>query len=200
MPAVTRPNILILMVDQLNGTLFPDGPARFPACAESRSACRAFGALRQCLHRLAALRARPRLLHVGAIALRTRVYDNAAEFASDIADLRPPPAPRGLPDRAFRQDAFRRPRPAARLRGTPDHRHLPRRFRLDAGLPQTGRADRLVVSQPRLRHRARAWPRSPTSWNTTTTSRFRPLQKLYDLSRGRRRAALVPDGQLHPPA
>ena len=24
-----RPNILILMVDQLNGTLFPDGPAKF---------------------------------------------------------------------------------------------------------------------------------------------------------------------------
>ena len=24
---MTRPNILILMVDQLNGTLFPDGPA-----------------------------------------------------------------------------------------------------------------------------------------------------------------------------
>jgi len=23
----TRPNILIFMVDQLNGTLFPDGPA-----------------------------------------------------------------------------------------------------------------------------------------------------------------------------
>lgn len=26
---MTRPNILILMVDQLNGTLFPDGPADF---------------------------------------------------------------------------------------------------------------------------------------------------------------------------
>ena len=24
---MTRPNILIVMVDQLNGTLFPDGPA-----------------------------------------------------------------------------------------------------------------------------------------------------------------------------
>ena len=24
---MTQPNILILMVDQLNGTLFPDGPA-----------------------------------------------------------------------------------------------------------------------------------------------------------------------------
>ena len=26
---MTRPNILILMVDQLAGTLFPDGPADF---------------------------------------------------------------------------------------------------------------------------------------------------------------------------
>ena len=26
---MTQPNILILMVDQLNGTLFPDGPADF---------------------------------------------------------------------------------------------------------------------------------------------------------------------------
>ena len=26
---MTPPNILILMVDQLNGTLFPDGPARW---------------------------------------------------------------------------------------------------------------------------------------------------------------------------
>ena len=25
----TRPNVLILMVDQLTGTLFPDGPAEF---------------------------------------------------------------------------------------------------------------------------------------------------------------------------
>jgi choline-sulfatase len=26
---MTQPNILIIMVDQLNGTLFPDGPADF---------------------------------------------------------------------------------------------------------------------------------------------------------------------------
>ena len=26
---MTTPNILILMVDQLNGTLFPDGPAEW---------------------------------------------------------------------------------------------------------------------------------------------------------------------------
>lgn len=79
-----RPNILILMVDQLTGTLFPDGPAPFlhapnlkrlsersvrfansytpsPLCAPARAAFMS-----------------------GALPKRTRVYDNAAEFASDI--------------------------------------------------------------------------------------------------------------------
>ncbi len=79
-----RPNILIFMVDQLNGTLFPDGPAdwlhvpnirrlaersvRFastycasPLCAPSRASFMS-----------------------GQLPSRTRVYDNAAEFASDI--------------------------------------------------------------------------------------------------------------------
>jgi choline-sulfatase len=83
MPA-TRPNILILMVDQLNGTFFPDGPAdwlhapnlkalaarsvRFtdtycasPLCAPSRAAFMS-----------------------GQLPARTGVYDNAAEFASSI--------------------------------------------------------------------------------------------------------------------
>jgi len=78
------PNILIVMVDQLNGTLFPDGPAGFlhaphlkalaarsarfannytgsPLCAPGRSAFMS-----------------------GQLPSRTRVYDNAAEFASDI--------------------------------------------------------------------------------------------------------------------
>lgn len=81
---MTRPNILILMVDQLTGTLFPDGPDAFlhapnlkklaersvrfansytpsPLCAPARAAFMA-----------------------GALPRRTRVYDNAAEFASDI--------------------------------------------------------------------------------------------------------------------
>ncbi|MCB1461711.1 MAG: choline-sulfatase [Nitratireductor sp.] len=79
-----KPNILIMMVDQLNGTLFPDGPAdwlhvpnlrklaqrsvRFansytgsPLCAPGRASFMA-----------------------GQLPRRTRVYDNAAEFCSDI--------------------------------------------------------------------------------------------------------------------
>jgi choline-sulfatase len=79
-----RPNIVIVMVDQLTGTLFPDGPAAFlvvpnlrrlfaggvrfantycpsPLCAPSRSA-----------------------FMTGLLPSQTRVYDNAAEFSSSI--------------------------------------------------------------------------------------------------------------------
>ncbi|MEM9196982.1 MAG: choline-sulfatase [Pseudomonadota bacterium] len=79
-----RPNILILMVDQLNGRFFPDGPeawlhtpnlarlaersVRFanaycasPLCAPSRAS-----------------------FMTGMLPSRTHVYDNAAEFASDL--------------------------------------------------------------------------------------------------------------------
>ena len=81
---MSQPNILILMVDQLNGTLFPDGPAdwlhapnlkrlaersvRFknaytgsPLCAPGRASFMS-----------------------GQLPRRTGVYDNAAEFRSDI--------------------------------------------------------------------------------------------------------------------
>ena len=79
-----KPNILIVMVDQLNGTWFPDGPAPFlktpvlaalaersvrfnttycpsPLCAPSRAS-----------------------FMTGQLPSRTGVYDNAAEFASAI--------------------------------------------------------------------------------------------------------------------
>jgi choline-sulfatase len=79
-----RPNVLIIMVDQLTGTLFPAGPAPFlhvpnlrrlyaegvdftntycasPLCAPSRSA-----------------------FMTGLLPSQTGVYDNAAEFASSI--------------------------------------------------------------------------------------------------------------------
>ena len=82
--SVTSPDILLIMADQLNGTLFPDGPApwlhapnlshlaersvRFancytasPLCAPGRSA-----------------------FMTGCLPSRTGVYDNAAEFASSI--------------------------------------------------------------------------------------------------------------------
>ena len=87
---MSGPNILILMVDQLNGTLFPDGPVpwlhapnlrkladrsvRFansytgsPLCAPGRASFMS-----------------------GQLPSRTGVYDNAAEFRSDL-----PPLPAG---------------------------------------------------------------------------------------------------------
>ena len=42
-----RPNILIIMVDQLNGTLFPDGPADFLHAPHLKALGGAFGALQQ---------------------------------------------------------------------------------------------------------------------------------------------------------
>ncbi len=81
---MTRPNILILMVDQLNGTLFPDGPASFlhtphlRALAErSVRFANTYTASPLCAPGRASFMS-------GQLPRRTRVYDNAAEFASDI--------------------------------------------------------------------------------------------------------------------
>ncbi|MBX3580321.1 MAG: choline-sulfatase [Rhizobiaceae bacterium] len=81
---MTRPNILILMVDQLNGTLFPDGPADFlhapnlrKLAARSTRFANAYTASPLCAPARASFMS-------GQLPSRTRVYDNAAEFASDI--------------------------------------------------------------------------------------------------------------------
>ncbi len=78
------PNILILMVDQLTGTLFEDGPAGFlhapnlrKLAAKSVRFGNAYTASPLCAPARAAFMS-------GALPRRTRVYDNAAEFASDI--------------------------------------------------------------------------------------------------------------------
>lgn len=79
-----RPNILILMVDQLTGTLFEDGPADFlhapnlkKLAARSVRFANSYTASPLCAPARAAFMS-------GALPRRTRVYDNAAEFASDI--------------------------------------------------------------------------------------------------------------------
>lgn len=78
------PNILILMVDQLTGTLFDDGPAAFlhapnlrKLAAKSVRFANTYTASPLCAPARAAFMS-------GALPRRTRVYDNAAEFASDI--------------------------------------------------------------------------------------------------------------------
>jgi choline-sulfatase len=80
----SRPNILIIMVDQLNGTLFPDGPAEFlhapnlKALAERSVRFAAnYTASPLCAPGRAAFMS-------GMLPSRTGVYDNAAEFASSI--------------------------------------------------------------------------------------------------------------------
>lgn len=81
---MTRPNILILMVDQLAGTLFPDSPAGFlhaPNLARlaerSTRFANAYTASPLCAPGRAGVM-------TGMLPSRTRVYDNAAEFASDL--------------------------------------------------------------------------------------------------------------------
>ncbi len=79
-----RPNILVFMVDQLNGTLFPDGPADWlhtpnlkALAARSTRFANSYTGSPLCAPGRASYMA-------GQLPRRTRVYDNAAEFASAI--------------------------------------------------------------------------------------------------------------------
>jgi choline-sulfatase len=79
-----RPNILIIMVDQLAGTLFPDGPADFLHVPNLRAL--AERSARFAAHYTASPLCAPAraAFMTGQLPSRTRVYDNAAEFAADI--------------------------------------------------------------------------------------------------------------------
>lgn len=81
---MTAPNILIFMVDQLNGTLFPDGPADWlhapnlkKLAARSTRFANCYTASPLCAPGRASFMS-------GQLPSRTGVYDNAAEFASSI--------------------------------------------------------------------------------------------------------------------
>ncbi|WP_147103518.1 choline-sulfatase [Tateyamaria sp. syn59] len=81
---MTQPNILIFMVDQLNGTLFPDGPADWlhapnlkKLAARSTRFRNAYTASPLCAPGRAAFMS-------GQLPSATGVYDNAAEFPSSI--------------------------------------------------------------------------------------------------------------------
>ena len=81
---MSRPNILVLMVDQLAGTFFPDGPADWlhapnlrALAARSVRFAKAYTASPLCAPARAAFMS-------GQLPSRTGVYDNAAEFRSDI--------------------------------------------------------------------------------------------------------------------
>jgi choline-sulfatase len=82
--ASRQPNILIIMVDQLNGTLFPDGPAAFlhaphlkALAARSARFANNYTSSPLCAPARASFMA-------GQLPSRTRVYDNAAEYVSSI--------------------------------------------------------------------------------------------------------------------
>jgi choline-sulfatase len=79
-----KPNILIFMVDQLNGTLFPDGPAEWlhtpnldKLAAKSARFARNYTSSPLCAPARASFMS-------GQLPSRTGVYDNAAEFPSAI--------------------------------------------------------------------------------------------------------------------
>lgn len=81
---MSRPNFLILMVDQLAGTLFPDGPAAFlhapNLAALARRSMRfetAYCASPLCAPSRASFM-------TGQLPSRTGVYDNAADFPADV--------------------------------------------------------------------------------------------------------------------
>jgi choline-sulfatase len=79
-----QPNILILMVDQLNGTFFPDGPAAFlhaPNLKRLAARSARFNA-NYCASPLCAP-SRAAFMS-GQLPSRTGVYDNAAEFPSSV--------------------------------------------------------------------------------------------------------------------
>jgi len=80
----SRPNILVIMVDQANGTLFPDGPAPFLHTPNlKRLAKRSVRFANTYTASPLCAPARASFMS-GQLPSRTRVYDNAAEFASDI--------------------------------------------------------------------------------------------------------------------
>ena len=79
-----KPNILIFMVDQLNGTLFPDGPAEWLHAPNLKKLAERSTRFANC-YTASPLCAPGRASFMsGQLPRRTRVYDNAAEFASDI--------------------------------------------------------------------------------------------------------------------
>lgn len=79
-----KPNILIVMVDQLNGTFFPDGPAEFLHAPHLRKLAERSVRFVNC-YTASPLCAPARASFMsGQLPSRTGVYDNAAEFSSEI--------------------------------------------------------------------------------------------------------------------
>ena len=81
---MSNPNILILMVDQLNGTLFPDGPADWLHAPNLKALAARSTRFQNC-YTASPLCAPGRAAFMsGQLPSATGVYDNAAEFCSSI--------------------------------------------------------------------------------------------------------------------
>ena len=81
---MAKPNILIVMVDQLNGKLFENGPKPFLHAPHLKNLAKSSVCFSTC-YTASPLCAPGRASFMsGQLPSRTRVYDNAAEFASSI--------------------------------------------------------------------------------------------------------------------
>ena len=81
---MSKPNILIIMVDQLNGTLFPDGPAEWLHAPHLKKLAQKSVRFQNC-YTASPLCAPGRASFMsGQLPSVSGVYDNAAEFPSDL--------------------------------------------------------------------------------------------------------------------
>jgi len=81
---MSQPNILIIMVDQLNGTLFPDGPADWLHAPNLKKLAAQSTRFQQCYTASPLCAPGRASFMTGQLPSRTGVYDNAAEFASSL--------------------------------------------------------------------------------------------------------------------
>jgi len=79
-----KPNILIIMVDQLTGTLWPDGPADFLHVPHLRALAARSARFEKCYAASPLCAPARASFMAGQLPSRTGVYDNAAEFSSEI--------------------------------------------------------------------------------------------------------------------
>jgi len=79
-----KPNILIIMVDQLTGSLWPDGPADFLHAPNLRALAACSARFEKCYAASPLCAPARASFMAGQLPSRTGVYDNAAEFSAEI--------------------------------------------------------------------------------------------------------------------
>ena len=194
-----RPNVLLLMVDQLAAAWLPAyGGGRAVRAPPDGAGARGRD-VRAGLLRVAAVRPVARGDAHGPPAVGDGRLRQRRRMARVRPDRRPRAAGRRLRDGARREDALRRARPAARVRGAPDDRRLSGELRLDARLAALGRDAAPVVPQHR----------EPSSGGRARVGDADRLRRRGVLPRrpqapragkGRRRPAVLPHRLVHEPA